>query len=278
MSASSAAARPGDAAAGSAVTADRPAPGHPAPSHPAPVVLFDLDDTLMAHREAVRLGIEQHMRVRAYDAVAGLDVPVLWHELEERHYHAYLAGELTFEGQRRARARDFARAHGESLDDPAAGAWFDEYFAHYRASWSLHADVARSFAALEAGLPGVRFGVITNGELDFQLAKLDRLGLTERFEHVLASGALGVAKPDPAIFRAAVQRFAETGPLGPVAYVGDRLRTDAIGAAEAGLLGVWLNRVDATPDPAEAALARELGVLEAATLDEASALLIERLG
>lgn len=273
MSASSAAARPGDAEAGSAAPTR-----HPAPNHPAPVVLFDLDDTLMAHREAVRLGIEQHMRVRAYDVVAGLDVPVLWHELEERHYHAYLAGELTFEGQRRARARDFALAHGESLDGPAAGAWFDEYFAHYRASWSLHADVARSFAALEAGLPGVRFGVITNGELDFQLAKLDRLGLTERFEHVIASGALGVAKPDPAIFRAAVERFAEAGPLGPVAYVGDRLRTDAIGAAEAGLLGVWLNRVDATPDPAEAALARELGVLEAATLDEASALLIERLG
>lgn len=273
MSASSAAARPGDAVTDSTVPAGRSAPGRP-----AAVVLFDLDDTLMAHREAVQLGIEQHMRIRAYDPVAGLDVPVLWHELEERHYHAYLAGELTFEGQRRARARDFALAHGESLDDPAAGAWFDEYFAHYRASWRVHADVARSFAALEAGLPGVRFGVITNGELDFQLAKLDRLGLTERFEHVIASGALGVAKPDPAIFLAAVERFAETGPLGPVAYVGDRLRTDAIGAAEAGLLGVWLNRVDATPDPAEAALARGLGVLEATTLDEASALLVSRLG
>lgn len=264
MSASSAAAEPASAGASA--------------SRPAPVVLFDLDDTLMAHREAVRLGIAQHMQLRTYEAVEGLDVPVLWHELEERHYHAYLAGELSFEGQRRARARDFALAHGEILDDPAAGAWFDEYFAHYRSSWSLHADVASSFAALEAALPGVRFGVITNGELDFQLAKLDRLGLTDRFDEVIASGALGVAKPDPAIFRAAVERFAETAPVGPVAYIGDRLRTDAIGAAEAGLVGVWLNRTHATPEPAEASRARVLGVLEATTLDEASALLIARLG
>ncbi|MFK4729932.1 HAD family hydrolase [Agromyces mediolanus] len=268
MSASSAAAEPGG---GVNRTDDGPS------ARPAPVVLFDLDDTLMAHREAVRLGIEQHMRLRAYDPVEGVDVPALWHELEERHYHAYLAGELSFEGQRRARARDFARAHGRTLDGADAGAWFDEYFERYRESWRLHDDVASSFAALEAALPGVRFGVITNGELDFQLAKLERLGLTDRFEHVVASGALGVTKPDAAIFRAAVERFEATAPTGGVAYVGDRLRTDAIGAAQAGLLGVWLNRTGATPDADEASLVRALGVLEATTLDEAAALLITHL-
>jgi putative hydrolase of the HAD superfamily len=44
------------------------------------------------------------------------------------------------------------------------------------------------------------------------------------------------------------------------AYIGDRLVTDAIGAARAGLTGVWLNRTGAQPLPEHAAEARSLGV------------------
>lgn len=250
---------------------------------PTPVVLFDLDDTLMAHREAVAAGIVLHMRERAYDASTGArDEPAgdpvtaaqrLWHELEEQHYHEYLAGRLTFEGQRRARARDFALAHGDELDELAAGAWFDRYFERYRESWALHADALPAVERLGDDIPGVRVGVITNGELDFQLAKLDRLGIRERFAHVVASGAVGVTKPDPAIFELAVGLFAAEHPVSWVAYVGDRLATDAIGAARAGLIGVWLNRFGVEPSAEEAADAAAVGVIEIASLDELSAAL-----
>ena len=151
-----------------------------------PVVLFDLDDTLMAHRAAVDAGIALHMAERAYEAERA-PAQQLWHDLEEEHYHAYLAGQLTFEGQRRARARDFALAHGDELDDLAAGAWFARYFERYRESWSLHGDALPALDALVEALPGVRFGIITNGELDFQRAKLERLGIVDRFDHVIAS-------------------------------------------------------------------------------------------
>jgi putative hydrolase of the HAD superfamily len=245
-----------------------------------PVVLFDLDDTLMAHREAVAAGIVLHLRERGYEADAAA-AQALWHELEERHYHAYLAGDLTFEQQRRARAAEFALAHGEALDDEAAGAWFARYFERYRASWTLHDDVAPAFDALETALPGVRFGIITNGELEFQLAKLVRLGLEVghpgRIEHLVASGAEGVTKPDRRIFEAAVARFAAAAPVSAAAYVGDRLHTDAIGAARAGLVGVWLNRTGARPAEPEATDAASAGVLEIRTLTELPALLVHVL-
>ena len=52
-----------------------------APHHRgAPVVLFDLDDTLMAHREAVATGILRHLDERGYRAEAA-DAQALWHEL-----------------------------------------------------------------------------------------------------------------------------------------------------------------------------------------------------
>ena len=240
------------------------------------VVLFDLDDTLFAHRAAVAAGIQRH--------VAGLGAPYgtleeealvsFWHDLEEEHYHSYLAGTLDFEGQRQARARDFARRHGVVLDDDAASAWFAAYFEHYLQNWRLHEDALPCFDALEAAIPGVRLGLITNGDLAFQLRKVTAVGLDARVELVIASGEVGAAKPDPAIFEHACAAFG----VEPrdAAYVGDRLRTDAIGAARAGLIGVWLNRTDAVPSPEEAAEADAAGVLRIRGLAELAPLLAGR--
>jgi putative hydrolase of the HAD superfamily len=240
-----------------------------------PVVLFDLDDTIMAHREAVEAGILLHMRRRGYRG----DVATAqrhWYELEERHYHEYLAGLLSFEGQRRARAAAFAGAFGETLDDAEASAWFAEYFEGYRASWSMHDDALPVLERLTEAVPGVRLGIITNGELDYQQSKLARLGLDRRFEHVVASGSVGATKPDAAIFEAALARFDDTPPEQAV-YVGDRLRTDAIGAAQAGLLGVWLNRRGERAEAGESDEARALGVREIRGLDELVPIATERL-
>lgn len=244
-------------------------------SAPRPVVLFDLDDTLMAHRKAVAAGIVLHMRSRAYVGDEA-EAARRWHELEEEHYLAYLGGELTFEGQRQARAAAFAGEFGEVLDSQGASRWFAEYFERYRDSWALHDDVVPAFDALEAVLPGVRFGIVTNGELEYQAAKIARLALDGRVEHVIASGALGVAKPDAAIFRSALDRFRPTAPIPAAAYVGDRLHTDAVGAANAGLVGVWLNRRGEMLSADDATIARAAGVLEIHGLAELPSLLAAR--
>jgi putative hydrolase of the HAD superfamily len=78
-------------------------------------------------------------------------------------------------------------------------------------------------------------------------------------------------KPDPAIFVHACEVFG-VAPA-DAAYIGDRLRTDAIGAANAGLTGVWLNRTGTVPSAQDAADARAAGVLEIAALAELPALL-----
>lgn len=239
------------------------------------VVLFDLDDTLMAHREAVERAILLHMRERAYDGESFASQR-LWYELEEEHYHAYLAGRLTFEGQRRARARAFAIAHGDELDDASAGAWFARYFEHYRESWALHDDAIAALDALLVALPGARLGVITNGELGYQTAKLEQLGILDRFEHVIASAEVGVTKPDPRIFELAIERFATDAPVTSAVYVGDRLVTDAIGAARAGLVGVWLHRPGAPAGTEEEADDAASEVLEISGLAELAPLLTER--
>jgi putative hydrolase of the HAD superfamily len=222
------------------------------------LVLLDLDDTLVDHRGAVADGITAHLAARglldaADEAEVGRAV-ALWRDLEEEHYHRYLAGELDYQGQRRARARGFLAAWGSddaaalADDDAAADAWFRGYLDGYEASWRTLPGAHGALDEIARRHPGVRFGIVTNGERGQQEPKIAAAGLTARLDPVVCSGDLGFAKPDPRIFRLAC---AEAGvePADAV-MVGDRLRTDAVGAAEAGLGGVWFDADPQTADPA----------------------------
>ncbi len=235
--------------------------------------MFDLDDTLFAHRSAVETGIRRYAETlgEPYGALEADELTALWHDLEEEHYHSYLAGRLDFEGQRQARARDFAARHGVTLTPQQASAWFAAYFEHYVAGWTLHDDALPCLDALEAAIPGVRFGLITNGDLAFQRRKVEAVGLDTRVPVLIASGEVGVPKPDARIFEHACAQFGVTP--AEAAYIGDRLRTDAIGAARAGLVGVWLNRRGVVAPDDEAAEAQEAGVREIGGLAELTAVL-----
>jgi putative hydrolase of the HAD superfamily len=236
------------------------------------VVLFDLDDTLFQHREAVDDAVRATLAaLERTTGATDVEEQARWRDLEEHHYNRYLDGELDYQGQRRARVHAFLEPYGTRLDDAAADAWFEAWVARYRTSFRLHEDAVPCLDALERAVPGVRFGVITNGDLAFQTAKLEALGIAARMDHVVTSGELGVAKPDRRIFAEAVRRFGVRP--GEAAYVGDRLRTDAIGAAAAGLQGIWLDRARHSAPPAEAAEARSLGVVVLHGLDGLPAVL-----
>ncbi|MBH0117398.1 HAD family hydrolase [Salinibacterium sp. NG253] len=246
------------------------------------VALFDLDDTLFAHRASVDLGIRNHRRSLGAAFAAGptsdgstvwpddAAESVRWTALEEHHYHRYLGGELTFEGQRQARARGFVEPYGVMLNDAESSQWFDTYFEAYRDAWHLHDDALSCLDSLDARSPTTRLGIITNGELDFQVRKVDTVGLTHRIEHLVASGEFGHTKPDPRIFHHTCELF-NVEPANAV-YIGDRLATDALGAANAGLTGVWLDRErNATTDQLDEARAAGVSVIH--SLDELAGLL-----
>ena len=216
------------------------------------VVLFDLDDTLFAHSRAVAHGVAAHRASLGLAGDASAEF-ARWTALEDHHYHRYLRQEIGHQEMRRARARAFTEPLGIDLaDDAAADAWFAGYIERYRAAWELYDDTLPLLDALTQ-----RLGIITNADLSFQLGKIEAMGIADRFEHVIASGEVGHAKPDARIFLAAVQAFGVDA--AQAAYVGDRLYTDAIGAAEAGLVGIWLDR-DGAATADELAVAAGAGV------------------
>lgn len=85
-------------------------------------------------------------------------------------------------------------------------------------------------------------GVISNGRKELQAEKLGILGIARWVSPgaVFVSQAVGLAKPDPALFDYACDHLGTTP--GRCIYVGDAWDTDVVGACAAGMPCVWLNR------------------------------------
>lgn len=89
-------------------------------------------------------------------------------------------------------------------------------------------------------LEGQRLGIISNGDLTEQMFKLGKISHRDYFDPVIAAGDVGVAKPDPGIFRIACERASVD--IQDCVYVGDDIEIDILSAIEAGMNGIWLNR------------------------------------
>ncbi len=87
---------------------------------------------------------------------------------------------------------------------------------------------------------GWTLGLVTNGALDIQLAKLESAGLAELFDGVCASGEVGVRKPSLDVFRIAAERCGATLDKGGW-MVGDNPETDIEGGRAAGLQTAWIS-------------------------------------
>lgn len=97
-----------------------------------------------------------------------------------------------------------------------------------------------------------RVGLLTDGPIQAQRGKLDRLDWTDLFDGVVITGDLPAGKPDPRTFAALLSRL--DTPADKTAYVGDDPRMDIAGAADAGLVAVQVVGDDG-PEPHPAATA-----------------------
>jgi len=110
--------------------------------------------------------------------------------------------------------------------------------------WSrVAADTHAALGRLRAA--GLKLGVVSNsdGRVEEALRAADLLGY---FDVVLDSALVGVEKPDPAIFRAALAAL--DVPPAEALYVGDLYEVDIVGARAAGMPAVLLCPEGGAPD------------------------------
>jgi putative hydrolase of the HAD superfamily len=204
------------------------------PARNAPI-FFDLDDTLLDDRGAQETYLAEVFAVwRDELPHREHEFPSVWRRALQHHFDRHVRGELSYQSQRRERIRDVFQA--PSLTDDECDRRMREFLDCYEASWRLFDDVLPTLDALRDR----PLGVITNGTNEQQQAKLDRMGIADRFAAVLTSESAGIGKPDPRIFAQAAARL-NAAPERCV-HVGDDWSRDVEGARSAGFGAVWLNR------------------------------------
>ena len=118
-------------------------------------------------------------------------------------------------------------------------AFFDDIFERFRDAecWRVYEDVAATLTELKRR--GLRLSIISNfdSRLDdvLRACELDRY-----FDSVHLSTRIGAAKPDPAIFQAALEHYA-IEPWQAI-HVGDTVHEDVEGAEAAGIKAILIDR------------------------------------
>lgn len=210
-------------------------------------VLFDLDNTLLDRDSTLFLFLHrQHARHRAL--------------LSKIPPAEYVARVQEIDATKHGPGRDFMFRQMEAEYDLAEGSWK-----------TLSADFVTRFTESCVPMPGLhqtltRFeeqgttmAIITNGRDVIQDPKIDGLGIRRYFQEILISETEGVRKPDPEIFRRALERLG-LGP-GEAVFVGDNPEADIAGAQSAGLPAVWMrngNFVEPSAPDASITALREL--------------------
>ncbi|MDF2743380.1 MAG: hypothetical protein K0S88_4756 [Actinomycetia bacterium] len=207
---------------------------------PLDCVLFDAGDTLLAPAPsfqgrfmavAAEHGLpleEAAVDAAIADAVRAAEWPSDWTDPATQRefwvgFYRQVLADLGHEG------RELADALFEAFSDPAAYRLFD--------------DVRPALDELASR--GIKLGVVSNFEPWLEDI-LDLQGIGDRFAAVAISGKLGVAKPDPEIFKAALTE-AGADPEATV-HVGDQPVNDVAAARAVGITPVLIDRYARHPE------------------------------
>ena len=197
-------------------------------------LLFDLDNTLIDREGAFRRFAshfyDQHLRdATAMTREEAVDRMVLWDE------DGYVDRETMF-------ARWVA-------EWPKAGLELERLLPYYRAEMKQYVqpDAGNNLLLEDLNRLGVPWGIVTNGSTTGQHVACQAAGLDKLAPFIIVSETVGYKKPDPRIFRGALNMTGLSSPA-QVMFVGDNPRADIDGAKRFGMKTAWVRRGRQFPD------------------------------
>ena len=197
-------------------------------------MFFDLDDTLVDDDISTKFGVDQLFLKYTNELVENRDT--LWDEALQVYYPAFLRGEISVQALQTSRIRYVLKM--PDLSEQEALDAFEYFMEHYVESTQMFPDTLSVLKSLKAS--GVRLGVISNGPDEMQQRKIRAIGLHDFFDVIVTAERAGIGKPNSGIFELALSEMGL--PASQCCCVGDNLQNDAIGAQEAGLTGIFLDR------------------------------------
>lgn len=195
---------------------------------PIEAILFDLDNTIVNRQQAFELYIDRFVE-RFVDAAAHQDAASITEYIRQADRNGYRKKRELYEEL----FRELKMKHA----DTTVQQLLDYWFATFSECTVLMEDATEVLTELRAR--GFKLGLITNGSVRSQCAKIDQVSLRPFFDTIIVSDEVEVKKPDRRIFELALEQLGASARYSW--YVGDHPVNDIQGAAAAGLQTVWLS-------------------------------------
>lgn len=202
-------------------------------------LFFDADDTLFDYSRAENNALTATAEEFGLAGVPGL-MPA-YHAINQAIWIEFEQGKID---ALRLRSERFARLFA-SLGIPTEAEVFSlRYLVHLSRGFFLFDGVPQLLAKVAGQF---QMGLITNGLPEVQRPRLSGSGIGAYFKFVAISEELGLTKPDPAFFSAALAMAGNPDPR-QVLVIGDSLSSDIRGGIQSGLDTLWYNPRGKAPD------------------------------
>ncbi|WP_019202790.1 HAD family hydrolase [Tsukamurella sp. 1534] len=207
---------------------------------PCDGLILDVDDTLIDTESAIRAAAQTAaLEVWPQSTTATRErFAVLFHSDPHGYFTRYTEGRLRFHEMRKLRIAASAADVGLVWEPRRYRRFCSAYDPAFASAQRFHPDAMPAVEAAERW--GIAVVLLTNSSNPATRMKLQVLGVSERFPHVVTTDTLGVGKPDPRVFEHACGLIGAAPEL--CVAVGDNYPNDVAAARAAGMRALWLDR------------------------------------
>lgn len=202
-------------------------------------ILFDIDNTLLDFSSASKKSLYQTFE----DHKLHCDEPIykIYKEENAKVWESFERKEIDTQTLRKIRFAAFFKRIGIHGLDPFV--FNAAYLQNLIAVSELYDGVADLLSDFESDYI---MSVITNGLKEVQRPRLDKVGITNRFDSIVVSDEIGIAKPDVRFFEHTYRSISHEIDKSEILVIGDNLQSDIQGGNHFGVDTCWIshNRVN----------------------------------
>jgi len=198
-------------------------------------IFFDLDHTLWDFEANSNIAFETIFK--KYDVGIDLQKFLSYYQgINQNYWRLYRNEKITKEELRVGRLRDTFVKIKHSFDNELIDNLSIDYIEVLPNNNQLFEGAHEILEHLQ---PKYKLHIITNGFNEVQYKKLDNSGLSKYFDKIITSEDAGVKKPNPIIFKYALEQAQATSKESMM--IGDNWEADIMGAIDNGLDAIYFN-------------------------------------
>ncbi len=199
------------------------------------LIVFDIDGTLINHEFAVKKALGSiHNKIA--ENISLETFTNIWNKKQQEYVNLYLENKLTWEGQRLLRVKESFKEGNIKLNDKEAKEIFLLYLKQYENNWKLYEDVLPALESIKHNI----LCIVSNGNSTQQRYKIKKTKINKYFDRIIISGDINISKPDNRIFEECIKNYKLDRNL--IYHVGNSYETDVIGALNANIVPILINR------------------------------------